>query len=133
MEAYGVLELLPRGLGNRGPASECAHTFPELSHVSSGDEVNVNALDDSSVQYSSALQPGQVSGAAYMSDAIGLAAGGRTVEGIISASRPVSATPNLGAISASTLFAFPPAESAGYVDSLLGDIRHDKQYCDVYR
>ncbi|KAL8275129.1 hypothetical protein Esti_001008 [Eimeria stiedai] len=47
--------------------------------------------------------------------------------------RPISAPPNLGFISASTLFAYPPVESAECVDFLLNDIRYDEQYCEFYR
>lgn len=133
MEAYGALELLSRGLGSTRPVADCTRSFRELSLANNSEGLEGTKLEGASVQYGSALPSSQGPSGGLGGAHLNSGADVRTPAGDPPLSRPISAPPNLGAIRASTLFAYPPAESAGCVDFLLGDIRYDKQYCEFYR
>lgn len=135
MEAYGALEMLSQGLGSAAPVADCQRSFRELPPVEDTRPVGQVELQGSGAPYESAgtLGPAsQVSGGGLVADAVDAVTAELSMNDP-PLSRPISAPPNLGAISASTLFAYPPAESAGCVDFLLGDIRYDKQYCEFYK
>lgn len=142
MEVYKALELLSQGLGNSRPVADCTQSLRELHLGSKADSTEDIKLQGSSAQCNSGLPSGTSghSGLPSGTSGHGLRGGGldsgpgelASIDGP-PLSRPISAPPNLGAISASTLFAYPPAESAGCVDFLLGDIRYDEQYCEFYR
>ncbi|OEH79556.1 pumilio-family RNA binding repeat domain-containing protein [Cyclospora cayetanensis] len=139
MEAIGALELLSRGLSEAQQAADCPRgSYSEVPLVTNanGESGEAPKLQGAaSTQYGPASLHGAQGGSLSrlvetLQDA---SSEDLNAAGIPSLSRPISAPPNLGAISASTLFAYPPAESAGCVESLLGDIRYDKQYCEFYR
>lgn len=132
MEAFGALELLSRGLGETYPVNGCASSFQDLPLVNSAEGVECTRRQRSFAQNGSVL-PSQSANSCILKGQEPLRGGESAFSESLPFSRPISAPPNLGAISASTLFAYPPAESAGCVDFLLNDIRYDKEYCEFYR
>ena len=133
MEDFRGLELLSRGLGKACSAvTDCTGPFQDLPLLSNGGAVEASKEKGTPVPYVQSTECSQPPCSGLARNPFDSAALELLESGDIT-SRPTSAPPNLGSISASTLFAYPPLESAGCIDFLLGDIRYDAQYCEFYR